>query len=76
MYYSFWVVARRVKVIPSSSTYIRCIESKYTREEVDWRKEAPVVTCLTVDVDSMPIEKCFPTLAFKPSGTSAPKVSS
>uniref|UniRef100_M1DWV0 Polyprotein protein n=1 Tax=Solanum tuberosum TaxID=4113 RepID=M1DWV0_SOLTU len=71
-----WDTTRDIEVTSSSSTDIRHIEAKFTREEVDKSRAAPTDISLKVDVDSLPAESPSPTPTSEPSGTSAPSSSS
>uniref|UniRef100_M1D8J0 Polyprotein protein n=1 Tax=Solanum tuberosum TaxID=4113 RepID=M1D8J0_SOLTU len=60
-------IARDIKVTPSFSTDIGCIEVEYMRVEADGRRVVPTDISLEVDVDSLPAEASSPTPT---SGTS------
>uniref|UniRef100_M1DNH5 Putative plant transposon protein domain-containing protein n=1 Tax=Solanum tuberosum TaxID=4113 RepID=M1DNH5_SOLTU len=61
--------ANDIEVTTSSSTDIRRIEAKFTREKVDKRRAAPADTSPEVNIESLPVEAPSPTLASKPSET-------
>ncbi|KAG5610317.1 hypothetical protein H5410_021598 [Solanum commersonii] len=65
-----WDSASNIDVTMSSSIDIRCIEAKFTREEVDRRRATRIDIYPEVNVDSLSIETPSPTPNSKPSGIS------